>query len=681
VTDHWDPMSFGRSAIEPHDQNRASREWGLIVDVARDLLDWAVEHRPILAQNTIDAWLSAKPPLLKRLAIYGTAKRTDLSPDDALALFERHGWLYERSLKHEVFQLLERVFSKSSESAQRQFIAHSMAVGASEENNDSAQDNKPIAAYERYNLAVWLRRISPESNVAAKHLDAIQGANPDFGPRDHPDLDIWISTGFRGPRSPLSAEELVGKGVADAVSYLIEYRPHGRRFDQPDRGGLLSVFEKAVSQHLDWALHIAAELVSRKQWEADLWNSLLNSWRGAELDRWRWRSVIELIDANLEIVNSAPMAVADLLDSSIRRKDLEPNDVDTLELIGDRVVATADEPASVEADDATDWSTKAINDPVGQVGLMLVRALSYRMDKAGDDWAGLPDVQRERFESLLASGGNNAAMARVTLAGHVHFLFHADRLWTKTQILPLFDWAAEPIVAAQAWDGFLTWGHWKDALFKEMEPFVRQVFAHADDLRADTFVTNLARVAALRPHDPWRDNGWLFDFVRVLGPQHLAKWTEQFGRYAESLSAEGRQELWVRWVATYWDDRITGVPQPLSDKERQAMVSWIMPFRHHAAELVGRIAIAPPQQIDHYTFYRLKRSGLAVSHANEMGKLLRYLLHAAQAIDHDNGQLLTLATDALKSGATKDDLLAVASEMARLGVQGAGRLKAKVEAG
>ena len=682
VSGHWDPMSFGRSAIEPHEQNRASRKWGLLVDVARDLLDWVIEHRPSHAQRIIDEWIAATPMLLNRLAIYGTGRRTDLSPEDALTLVEQHGWLYESSLKHEVFQLLTRVFPRATEPAQRRFIANSNAKPVLE-SEDADQEKKRIATYERYNLAVWLRRIAPESGVATEHLSTLQSANPEFGPRDHPDLDRWISAGFRGPRSPLSAEELVGKAPVEAATYLVEYKPDGVRFDEPDRHGLLTMFEKTAAQDVRWALELASELVRRKEWKADLWNSLLNAWRGTGLERAHWRSIIDVIDAYPEIVESAPMAVANFLDQSIRRKDLKSGDIDTLEGISDRVLAVADEPAAVEVDGATDWLTSAINHPAGQVALILLRTLSFRMEKAGDGWAGLPTPQRSRFEALLASGGNNAVMARVALASQVQFLFHADRPWTETHILPLFDWAADPTRAAQAWDGFLTWGQWNEPLFKEMEPFVRQTFSRVADLGkdAEAFVTHLAAVAAFLPKNPWTDGGWLFDFVKVIGPEHRARWAEEFGRYAESLSAEGRRDLWAGWVSTYWDDRITGVPQILNTGERQAMASWILPFQDHASELVDRIATAPPERVDHSTFYRLNQSELPASHADAIGRLLRRLLHAVQAVDYDTGELLALATAALEGGAKKEDLLAVAEEMARLGIQGAEELKTMVEAG
>ena len=107
----WDPMNFRRSAIAPHAQDHHAPDWGLLVDMARDLLDWLLAHDLTLARVTIDSWMAAPQPLLVRLAIYGTGRREDLSPDEALALIKEREWLYTSSFKHEVFELLSRTFS------------------------------------------------------------------------------------------------------------------------------------------------------------------------------------------------------------------------------------------------------------------------------------------------------------------------------------------------------------------------------------------------------------------------------------------------------------------------------------------------------------------------------------------------------------------------------------------
>ena len=117
----WDPMNFRRSAIAPHAQDHHAPDWGLLVDMARDLLDWLLAHDLTLARVTIDSWMAAPQPLLVRLAIYGTGRRETVA-GQALALIKEREWLYTSSFKHEVFELLSRTFSQAQAPAQRRFI-------------------------------------------------------------------------------------------------------------------------------------------------------------------------------------------------------------------------------------------------------------------------------------------------------------------------------------------------------------------------------------------------------------------------------------------------------------------------------------------------------------------------------------------------------------------------------
>ena len=187
----YDPMSQRRRAIERHQQDRHSPEWGLLVDVARDALDWLLANDADMAAATIETWRRASPRLLNRLSVYGQARRKDLSPERRLELIQEHRWLYDRPLKHEVFDLLSLAFPSSGDEAQRAFISYSMRVPEPRAAEDPEAERS--RAYARYNVAVWLRRIAPDSVPAREHFEALQQQHPDFGERAHPDLDVWIS--------------------------------------------------------------------------------------------------------------------------------------------------------------------------------------------------------------------------------------------------------------------------------------------------------------------------------------------------------------------------------------------------------------------------------------------------------------------------------------------------------
>ena len=473
--------------------------------------------------------------------------------------------------------------------------------------------------------------------------------------------------------------------AADAVTYLTEYQPEASAFRGPDRGGLMTTFKRAAAGEVEWSFDVADDLVARQLWNGDVWASIMGAWRSPALDDDSWARVVQILDKNPAIGEADARATASFLEEAVDRKDIAIADLELLEQVGERLLPMSDaEPAGVHrSGGSTDWLASAINHPAGQVALAWSRALAKRMEMAGEEWQEIPELLRTRFEALLGGAGANGELARVVFASQVHFLFSADRPWTEAHVIPLFDWDADPVRAAQAWDGFLVWGLWNDPLFDRMQPYVRQTFRRMADLgdKQKRFGSALASVAAFSVTDPVHGEGWLFYFMQSVDAEHRANWAGEFGRYIESVSAEGAEALWTRWLSDYWTARITGVPRPLEDVEKGAMVGWVPALRPQFAEAVDRVLEAPPETLDHFTFYRLRKSGVPKSNGRDTGRLLRGLMANLNTMLYDSDEVLELATLALGHGAEPNDLLAVADDMARLGCHGAEQLRSLATGG
>ena len=677
--DGWDPMSHRRAAVEPHGQDHIAQDWGLLIDIARELINWTVAHDAPGARRIVDVWSNAPQQLLVRLAIYGLGELPDIAPNDVLAMIEERRWLYRLSYKHEVFELLRKVFPRTDDEAKRRFIQHSMTANVLPPETVAADaDARRVSDYERYNIAVWLNRVAPDSEVALAHLSELQRQHADFAPRDHPDMDRWIGdASYVGPNSPTAADELVAMTPADAAVHLSTYQPDDHVFGGPDRNGLLRTFEQTATGAIQWSLGVADALVARGLWTADVWGSLLGAWRSATLDDARWHRVLTLLETHPDIITGSPDAAATFIEHAVQRRDIPIEDLERLERLGERVLTVTDgiAPGVTDGDGVIDWMTSAINHPAGRVAESWINALGRRITIAGDQWRGLSPSLHSRFSTVLGGTGNNAVMARVIFASQVGFLLSADRTWTEANVIPLFDWSVNELRAAQAWDGFLTWGRWSDPLVERLQPYLRQTFTRVATLdgRERTLVSGLASVAAFSTEDPWH-GGWLFEFMQVVAPDERARWADEFGRYIESLSAAGQEALWMRWLSEYWQERITGVPHQLDELERRAMVSWLPGLRPRLAEVIDRILAAPPATLDHFMFYRLHQARVAEENGQQIGRLLRNLLPQLTAVNFDFGEVAELANQAADNGAERDDLRVIANEMARLGCAGATEL-------
>ena len=102
----FDPIAFGRSAIEPHPQDEFRDPHDMLIDAARDSLEHLLTQQPQLAAQQIDLLTSAPETVLRRIAVHGWRLRTDVGPDDKIMWVINQDLVYDLDLQHEVYLLL-----------------------------------------------------------------------------------------------------------------------------------------------------------------------------------------------------------------------------------------------------------------------------------------------------------------------------------------------------------------------------------------------------------------------------------------------------------------------------------------------------------------------------------------------------------------------------------------------
>ncbi len=173
----WDPISFRRSAIEPHPQDADSSGIDIVIDVARDVLEFALREHPSVAHALMTLWENSTAPVLRRLAIHGRIENPALVPREELDRVLANGWLDAFSLKHEVFRLLAIAYARADETARTGFLEAALAAMTPAQPSPDP-DEDLTERYEAYNLLVWLWRAAPDSTITQARLAAAQAANP-----------------------------------------------------------------------------------------------------------------------------------------------------------------------------------------------------------------------------------------------------------------------------------------------------------------------------------------------------------------------------------------------------------------------------------------------------------------------------------------------------------------------
>ncbi|WGJ13768.1 hypothetical protein QEV83_13895 [Methylocapsa sp. D3K7] len=90
-----------------------------------------------------------------------------------------------------------------------------------------------------------------------------------------------------------------------------------------------------------------------------------------------------------------------------------------------------------------DLYNNALNAPPGQLAKVLIKKVTK------GDGGELPDDVITRLDRLIDAPGTTGLLARVRLAADVPYLFDHAPNWTKSRLIPVFDWSSPD--AADAW--------------------------------------------------------------------------------------------------------------------------------------------------------------------------------------------------------------------------------------
>jgi len=663
ANDRRDLSSLLRSAIEPHQQDHHKDAVDILVDAARDLIEWMANNEPQRAQALIEEWASCGVPLLRRLAIHGMTESPALAPDEKIAWIVAKDWLYLSGAKHEVFRLIERAYPCAGEVARTRLVESADRGLRGEAAAGLAETTRQ---YEVYNLLVWLHRVAPDCPMAHQQLDAIQAAHPEFRPREHPDLEVVTSVGWAQPPSPLSVAQLLEKQGPAAVDWLVTCEA-----EQPE--DRLTVATEAAVQDFEWSWRLAAALPDGKMPTCDIWCALLQGWQRSSLTETQLTKVLSVLREHPHLCRLA-LPTASLLEKAASEAHISSplSWLSLAEALAEQLWdVCAELPSDDEASAYGSWLAAAINHPGGVISEFWLHGLSRRLAKGQRTERTLPADYKRYFTRILSGESYWAQMGRVVLASQLHFLFTADPDWTKESILPLLDWSRDERRAEQAWHGYLTWGRWNDALLPGLVPLYEQSFGRLSQALSgmrDRFCEHLADIAIYGSVDPLGD-GWLRRFISETDAQSRASWANRMASGLRGVKRESVRQLWHDWIDFYWSQRTTGIPLPLALEETEAMLAWAIPLEPVFPLVVERICSTPAPALEHTRLYhQLLEQGLASSYPAALARLLRHLLpSAAEPFHHLCADVEHLVRQLAGSTADRGDLVAVCNQLARLG--------------
>ncbi|MCZ2849811.1 DUF4020 domain-containing protein [Modestobacter sp. VKM Ac-2978] len=655
-----DTLSFGRSAIEPHEQDDIRDSMDLLVDAARDCVERLLLNDPPAAVAQLDVWIEANEALFRRLAVHGWRVRDDRHQDEKVRWVCQHNLLYDLDTQHEVFLLLEKVVPGAASDAVEDLLDAVMA------GPPPVNDEEP-SPYRRYNLLAWLARTAPEVPAIMEAFTQAQAEHPQYRPREHPDLGMVMTGGVVEDAEPFTADELHTRIESDEEATLEEIRTfqavNNFQTTGPTwRGAVNSVRALATKYPADGLLlarHFGAE-------DRDLRWAVIDAWADAELDDNQIAGVIEMIGA-WEVDTVRGHAARMLANGG---RDGRPTAWHRYESA--RELAASLWPTEtvigniVESDDLI---LEAMNHPAGDLAQFWTKVVQLEWRSAPDDWSGLPADLIGHLDLMVEAQGRNGLLARTILGSNLRFYFAADPQWTRIRLLPLFDWDTHPTDAPAVWQGFLAQGRPDDGLLEAgLLNLYLQSCRHTDELGRERSRTQLAdHLALVAMFTSTAPGSWLPALIATAPVELREAWASRVAARLSDLDSEETDQQWTRWLREYWTGRVESIPLPLTVEEASEMAQWVLALpkqRVEAVDLVKRSGARFTQA--NFLLHRLADEDLAADAAT-WTDFVTHLLRGTPQPSWDINYYLPKIANALKQAEPPQDFSALIEEAMRLG--------------
>jgi len=208
----WDGTSWRRSAIEPHEQDEYPEAVDVLIDCARDCLEWLASNHGRRVARWCDQLAGSDSPLMRRLSVHALSLRADLTADEKLDWLLTHVGLHDFPVQHELFRTARMTYPDASLERRAAVIE---AVKAYRWSDDKEEDKELFTARYHFNWLDWLHNSAPDCPLTKQALQDVLKEYPEFRPRQHPDLTHWMGTEWVGPQSPVTIEQLLAKPAAE----------------------------------------------------------------------------------------------------------------------------------------------------------------------------------------------------------------------------------------------------------------------------------------------------------------------------------------------------------------------------------------------------------------------------------------------------------------------------------
>ena len=485
------------------------------------------------------------------------------------------------------------------------------------------------ASHHRYDWLQWLSRADPDCELVQRELEQITARYPEFAPEEHPDFPYWIGDVVEvlGKPTQWTVPDLLGQAPAAWLPRALEQNP--QEYPAHPRDQIIDRVAEATKQNTGWGLQLAEALIQNGEWDSHLWRGAIGGWCSGDLQEDSLAAVIRIL-SRTELNATHAAEIAEALTYLIDRH--EPTwDLELLELANSAAKRLWQHIPNGDLAGDSDWLSKALHHPAGQIAHYWVRSISIWRNHQEPQPERVENQHREALSEMTADEGLRVTLATAVLMSEFSFLAWADEEWVRESLIPVLAQGHTDQVAA--WDGLIRCGRMHPTMMALVRRPFLDAMQHLLDEMADPlrriFITKYAQMLVFSAESA--DDELVIHLFRHANDEDKQTFAMEVSRILRSTGEDRHRHWWDTWLNQYWQNRLRGVPVPLTDNESVLMAEWPMLLHGlfpEAVELAVRTPAVPGRGWS--ALHTIHNSDLSERHPCRMARLL---VHIGQGDD------------------------------------------------
>ena len=559
-------LSRRRAKIECYEDNNTLTVNDILIDAARDCLDWLMANQKDVALQWCVVHIKSEVQLLRRLAVHALSGCKELTANQKINWFLEHLDIHDLSIRHDIFIAVRLAYIKADVEHRKKIINTILAYRWP---NEKGSDKERHTAYQHFNWLIWLKEKTPSCKLLQHVLDDIKKQYPYFKKRENPDLlfDVKLTSDDDIP-SPWTVEELLAMSPDKCLQELLSV--------VCDEYNARCTFQEAIKKQFQWGDDLANVLAKDKKWDERIWSFLIRAWSEIELNEAQCRRVLQWLDEP-ELYLKHSSDIADALYELVKDTNkpyilnLFPQANHIAAKLWHHIVKR-----NKPIEQRYSWFDLAINHPAGILTLFWLFSLLLYKKQKDPAPNTLNDEYRQIFSDIINESTSAGILGRSILASQFSFLLTTDEEWTKQNLLPLFNKAADTEDFQAVWDGFLSQNN--------LNPAVAELFN-------EIFIQAIHKINSMPMRNRKSFIKIYIDMLTYFVTNPLEKWIPEISRcddnketrnlfvssmrgYLRKLNDEQQRKLWEQWFKGYWGNRLKNKPEKLEPEEIRLMLLW-----------------------------------------------------------------------------------------------------------